>query len=114
MHRFKPGIVVAICSLSLGGCAVWDVELAPDRADKPWTTTTTAAGEIVPGAKPSKEFRASYALPVNTDLTGLPAPLGLDRRRVYSLPGLIDSAQSNNRLTRTARQDARDAARAPG
>jgi outer membrane protein len=114
MRHFKPVIVVAICSLALAGCAAWDVDLAPDRADKPWTPTTTTSGEIVPGAKLSKESSASYALPVNTDLTGLPAPLGLDRRRAYSLPELIDIAQSNNPLTRTAWNDARNAALATG
>src|ERR1700689_2884081 len=114
MRQFKPSIIVALCSVGLGGCAVWDIDMAPDRADKPWTPTTTATGEIVPGAKPSKESGASYALPVNTDLTGLPAPLGLDRRRVYSLPELIDIAQSNNPLTRTAWNDARNAALATG
>jgi outer membrane protein len=114
MRQFKPSIVVAICSLALAGCAAWDVDLAPDRADKPWTPTTTTSGEIVPGAKPSKESRASYALPVNTDLTGLPAPLGLDRRKAYSLPELIDIAQSSNPLTRTAWNDARNAALATG
>jgi outer membrane protein len=114
MHQFKPGVVAVICSVSLGGCAAWDVDMAPDRADKPWTPTTTASGEIVPGAKPSKESRASYALPVNADLTGLPAPLALDRRRVYSLPELIDIAQSNNPLTRSAWNDARNAALATG
>jgi outer membrane protein len=114
MRHFKPVIVVAICSLALAGCAIWDVNMAPDRADKPWTPTTTTTGEIIPGTKPSKESRASYALPVNTDLTGLPAPLGLDRRRAYSLPELIDIAQSNNPLTRTAWNDARNAALATG
>jgi outer membrane protein len=114
MRQFKPSIVVAICSMGLSGCAVWDINMAPDRADKPWTPTTTTTGEIVPGAKPSKESRATYALPVNGDLTGLPAPLGLDRRKVYSLPELIDIAQSNNPLTRSAWNDARNAALATG
>ena len=88
--------------------------MAPERADRPWVPTTTASGEIVPGAKPSPAPKSSYALPVNTDLTGLPAPLGLDRRKVYSLPELIDIAQSNNPLTRTAWNDARNAALATG
>jgi outer membrane protein len=114
MRQFKPGIVVAICSLSLGGCAVWDIDVAPERADKPWTPTTTAVGEIVPGARPSADSGAGYALPVNADLTGLPAPLGLDRRKTYSLPELIDIAQSNNPLTRSAWNDARNAALATG
>src|ERR1700729_2372219 len=114
MRQFKPSIVAAICLVGLGGCAAWDVDIAPDRADAPWVPTTTATGEIVPGAKPSAASKASYALPVNTDLTGLPAPLGLDQRRAYSLPELIDIAQSNNPLTRTAWNDARNAALATG
>jgi outer membrane protein len=114
MRQFKSSIVVAICSVGLGGCAVWDIDVAPDRADKPWTPATTTAGEIVAGAKPSRDSKPSYALPVNADLTGLPAPLGLDRRRVYSLPELIDIAQSNNPLTRSAWNDARNAALATG
>jgi outer membrane protein len=44
----------------------------------------------------------------------MPAPLGLDRRKVYSLPELIDIAQSNNPLTRSAWNDARNAALATG
>jgi outer membrane protein len=114
MRQFNLGIVVIICSAGLGGCAAWDIEMAPDRADKPWTPATTATGEIVAGAKPSRESKPSYALPINTDLTGLPAPLGLERRRVYSLPELIDIAQSNNPLTRSAWNDARNAALATG
>lgn len=118
MRQLKPGILIAILSLSLsvslGGCAVWELDKAPERADKPWTPTTTATGEIVPGAKPATEPKASYALPVNTDLTGLPAPLELDRQKAYSLPELIDIAQSNNPLTRSAWNDARNAALATG
>src|ERR1700743_41499 len=102
MRQLKPSIVIAICAVGLCGCAAWDVDLAPERGDQPWTPSTTATGEIAPGAKPSTASKASYALPVNADLTGLPAPLGLDRRKVYSLPELIDIAQSNTPLTRSA------------
>ena len=114
MRQFKQSIAVAICSLSLGGCAVSAIDVAPDRADKPWVPTTRTTGEIVPGAKPSEGSKATYALPVNTDLTGLPAPLELDRRKVYSLPELIDIAQSHNPLKRGAWNDARNAALATG
>ena len=114
MRQFRPSIFVVMCSLGLGACAAWDIDMAPERADKPWVPTTTAAGEIVPGAKPSVASKASYTLPVNNDLTGLPAPLGLDPRKVYSLPELIDIAQSNNPLTRGAWNDARNAALATG
>ena len=53
-------------------------------------------------------------LPANTDLSGLPAPLGLNRSKAYSLPELIDIAQSNNPQTRTAWNDARNAALVAG
>lgn len=114
MRQLKLSVVISVFSACLCGCAAWDVDMAPERADRPWAPTTTASGEIVPGAKPSPAPKSSYALPVNTDLTGLPAPLGLDRRKVYSLPELIDIAQSNNPLTRTAWNDARNAALATG
>ena len=114
MRQFKPSIVAVMFSVALSGCAVSAIDMAPDRADKPWVPTTTETGEIVPGAKPSTEAKGGYALPVNADLTGLPAPLGLDRTRVYSLPELIDIAQSNNPLTRSAWNDARNAALATG
>src|ERR1700752_5054891 len=115
MRQPRPTVAVAICSVWLGGCAAWGVDMAPERADQPWVPPTTTTGEIVPGAKPSAAPpKAGYALPVNTDLTGLPAPLGLDRRKSYSLPELIDIAQSSNPLTRTAWNDARNAALAAG
>ena len=114
MREFNRSIIAAIFLVGLGGCAAWDVDMAPGRADKPWVPATTTTGEIVPGAKPSANANPSYALPINTDLTGLPAPLGLDQRKVYSLPELIDVAQSNNPLTRTAWNDARNAALATG
>jgi len=114
MRQFRPSILAAVGAMSLGGCAAWDVDMAPERADRPWTPTTTTSGEIVPGVQPSKQANASYALPVNTDLTGLPVPLGLDKRKVYSLPELIDIAQTTNPVTRTAWNDARNAALATG
>jgi outer membrane protein len=115
MRQSRPTVAVAICSVWLGGCAAWSVDLAPERADQPWVPTTTTTGEIVPGAKPSAAPpEVGYALPVDTDLTGLPAPLGLDRRKSYSLPELIDIAQSSNPLTRTAWNDARNAALVAG
>ena len=114
MRQLKPSIFVAIFSVAIGGCAGSAIDMAPNRADDPWVPTTTTTGEIVPGVKPSSDFGGNYTLPVNTDLTGLPAPLGLDRRRVYSLPELIDIAQRNNPLTRAAWNDARNAALATG
>ena len=61
-----------------------------------------------------QRFAAGYVLPVNTDLSGLRAPLGLNRGKACSLPELIDIAQSNNPQTRTAWKDARNTALVAG
>jgi len=115
MRQLRRAVVAAAWSAWLAGCAVSAIGMAPDRPDQPWVPTTTATGEIVPGARPSAASpEAGYVLPANTDLAGLPAPLGLNRGKAYSLPELIDIAQSNNPQTRTAWNDARNAALVAG
>ena len=115
MRQLRRAVVAAAWSAWLAGCAVSAIGMAPDRPDQPWVPTTTATGEIVPGARPSAPSpEAGYVLPANTDLSGLPAPLGLNRSKAYSLPELIDIAQSNNPQTRTAWNDARNAALVAG
>ena len=115
MRQLRRAVVAAAWSAWLAGCAVSAIGMAPDRPDQPWVPTTTATGEIVPGARPSAASpEAGYVLPANTDLSGLPAPLGLNRSKAYSLPELIDIAQSNNPQTRTAWNDARNAALVAG
>jgi len=115
MLRLRTVTAIALASAWLAGCATWAVDMAPERPDQPWIPTTTATGEIVPGARPSAEpAKGGYVLPPNAELANLPNPLGLDRNRAYSLPELIDIAQTNNPLTRTAWNDARNAALAAG
>jgi outer membrane protein len=109
-------IALTILSASLTGCATSSIEMAPDRPDRPWVPLTNAAGEIIPGAKagPEQTPGATYTLPANSELAGAPPPFPLDQDYIYSLAELIDIAQSNNPLTRTAWNKAREAALAAG
>ena len=115
----RPGALLAfvLVSLPLAGCANWAVNMAPDRPDAPWTPATNPDGEIVAGARASPEQppNTNYVLPSNSNLAGVPlAASELERRRPYSLPELIDIAQSNNPVTCNAWNDARNAALAAG
>jgi outer membrane protein TolC len=109
MRRLEQAVALGILSLCLAGCAISAVEMAPDRADQPWNPATTASGEIVPGEKaPPGSASPGYVLPSNTEVAAVPPPpAGVDLRRTYALPELIDIAQMNNPLTRTAWNDAR-------
>jgi outer membrane protein len=114
MHPLERVAAILLCVASLTGCANWAVDMAPDRPDQPWNPAVTATGEIVPGAKSPIESQSGYVLPANAELAKLPQPFDVDRRRVYSLPELIDIAEMNNPLTRTAWNEARKIALVAG
>jgi outer membrane protein len=117
MRRPVALILLALVSLPLAGCATWAVSMAPDTPDRPWTPATGPDGEIVAGerASPEQPQNKTYILPSNAAMADIPAPpSNLERRHVYTLPQLIDIAQSNNPATRNAWNDARDAALAAG
>jgi len=102
-------------SVALAACATSALDLAPVRPDRPWVPATTEGGEIVPGKAPSATAAgADYTLPANAALGKVPAPPGIDPDHAHSLAELIDLAQSNNLLTRTAWNTAREAALAAG
>jgi outer membrane protein len=101
----------------LAGCATRALVMAPESPDRPWTPTTGPDGEIVARGRHDVEQRenTSYVLPSNRQLASIPVPeLDLERRRAYSLPELIDIAQSCNPATHNAWNDARDAALVAG
>jgi outer membrane protein len=108
--------VLVIASALLAGCATSSIEMAPDQPDRPWVPATNDAGEIIPDAKalPEQAAGATHVLPANSELAEAPSPFGLDRTRTYSLAELIDIAQSNNPLTRTAWNNARNVALTAG
>jgi outer membrane protein len=117
MRRPVAFVVFALFSLPLAGCATWALNMAPDSPDRPWTPATTPAGEIVAGehAPPGKPQTTSYVLPSNEAMAGVPAPQSdLQRHGAYTLPQLIDIAESTSPSTRNAWNDARDAALAAG
>jgi outer membrane protein len=93
------------------------LNLAPQQPDAPWTPATTPQGAIVAGSLPPSDQpnAGSYVLPSNSNLAGAPQPaFDLERQRPYTLPELIDIAQTSNPTTRNAWNDARDAALAAG
>jgi outer membrane protein TolC len=116
MRWFEGAFAAAVAAAWLAGCATSALEMAPERPDRPWTPPTTGTGEIIPGEKPAAAAKtgAGYVLPSNTDLASVPPPPKVDSAKVYSLPDLIDLAESNNPTTRIAWNDARRVALAAG
>ena len=117
MGRPVALIALALLSLQLAACATWALSSAPDRPNAPWTPATNADGEIAAGerAPPGQPPKRDYVLPSNSSLGGVPAPTsGLERHRPYTLPELIDIAESSSPVTRNAWNDARDAALTAG
>ncbi|AMO24055.1 TolC family protein [Ramlibacter solisilvae] len=110
---WPPRVVIAAMNVVLAGCAGSALELAPISHDRPWRPTTDTSGAI----QPARESTAasSYVLPSNSALSTLPPPATMiDPAHVYTLPELIDIAQSNNPSTRIAWSIARNAALAAG
>lgn len=116
----QPDLFAVFLSLAAtvtAGCATSALDMAPERPDRPWQPATTAAGEIVPGAPSlpaSADGKGGYTLPLNTAAATMPPAASLDTAHAYTLPELIDLAESNNPLTRVAWNDARNAALAAG
>lgn len=100
--------------LGLAGCAVSSLDLAPPRPDRPWNPRTNADGAIIPGPAQADRPTASYTLPPNASAATLPANPEIDASHEYTLPELIDLAQSSNPRTRIAWNAARNAALAAG
>jgi len=103
-------------SILLAGCATSAIHMAPDRPDAPWVPATRVDGEIIAGARAPSDGAgaAGYVLPANRALGSVPTPPDIDPDHAYSLAELIDLAQSNNSLTRTAWNNAREVALAAG
>ncbi len=111
------GALLITLSFALAGCATSALDMAPERPDQPWLPVTTASGEIIPGKRTTSgpADPPDYTLPINSKLATLPAAAHLeDPDHAYSLPELIDLAQSSNPLTRTAWNNAREVALAAG
>ncbi len=90
--------------------------MAPARPDQPWTPATSVTGEILAGreSETATQGKRAFVLPANEELAQLPAPDTYDSSHVYTLAELIDIAESNNPLTKTAWNNARQVALAAG
>jgi len=117
MRRPAAVIALVLVSVSLVGCATSALNMAPDRPNAPWIPATGPDGEIAAGERgPSDQpNHGSYVLPANRTLAEIPPPaFDLERDGPYTLPELIDIAESTNPVTRNAWNDARNAALAAG
>ncbi|MEJ0096092.1 MAG: TolC family protein [Methylocella sp.] len=114
MRGREGSIVIVLSSLWLASCATSAIDMAPERPDRPWTPATTADGEIIAGERGASGAANNYVLPANPALAGVPPPSVVDIVKVYSLPELIDLAESNNPTTQIAWNDARRVALAAG
>jgi outer membrane protein len=114
MRLHKGTLLVVLTSASLAGCATSALRMAPDRADRPWVPATTQGGEIIAGEPPRAPTTDGYVLPSNPALGQVAESPAVDTARTYSLPALIDLAESNSPATRIAWNDARRAALAAG
>ncbi|NIF51219.1 TolC family protein [Burkholderia sp. Ax-1724] len=108
--------LIALAVAGLAGCATSSLDLAPTAPDRPWQPQTNAAGDIVPGPPRThaESAHAGYTLPNSTGLATVEPAAALDANHAYTLPELIDLAESANPLTRIAWNDARNAALATG
>jgi outer membrane protein len=117
MHRHAALIAFMLVAVSLGGCATSAIIIAPDSPDRPWTPATRPDGAIIAGERPRPGLpeNDTYILPSNREMANTPPPrLDLEGHHAYSLPELIDIAESSNPVTRNAWNDARNAALAAG
>jgi outer membrane protein TolC len=90
-------VLLLLSTLILAGCATSALKLAPERPDRPWSSAP------------------DYVLPPDPRQVASSPPLAtVDSRHAYTLPELIDLAQSTNPATRVAWDQARNAALAAG
>ena len=114
MRVRNEAIVLILTSLWLSGCATSALDMAPESSDRPWTPATTGDGEIIAGQRGTSDTSSGYVLPANPALATVSPPPAIDPTKIYSLPELIDLAESSNPETRIAWNDARKVALAAG
>lgn len=114
MRQREGTIAAVLSSVWLAGCATSALDMAPERPDRPWVPATTESGEIIAGEHQAPPTAEGYVLPANPALGKVPSPPSVNAAKTYSLPELIDLAESSNPATRIAWNDARRAALAAG
>lgn len=120
--RHSPLLLIptTLCFL-LSSCATSSLRDAPPAPDQPWVADTNEHGSIIPretshrmNHRKGLALPPGYRLPTDYTLPRRDAPLNLPPDHTYSLPELIDIAQSSNPTTRVAWNAARDSALATG
>jgi outer membrane protein len=106
----KADLLAALAPFLVAGCATSALHMAPPRYDRPWQPQTTEAGEIIPGELPAENPSGPYVLPSNPAVGIVPPGPGVNATQAYTLPQLIDIAESTNPDTRVAWDEARNAA----
>lgn len=101
----KISLTCSVLSLLLTGCATDRLDLAPASYTEPWTPDVKTGAAVGSG---------NFSVPPNPMVAELAPPPTIKSDRAYSLPELIDIAQSQNPDTRIAWQQARQAALAVG
>jgi len=113
--RWHDALRSALAPMLLAGCASSSIDPAPAAPDRPWRPATDASGAIVPGrSTDAGRAGGDWTLPPNPALATVPAAPPLDPEHAYTLPELIDIAQSSHPQTRIAWDQARHAALAAG
>jgi len=104
VRRAATALAVA---MTLAGCASQSESLAPANAETPYVPNVAESAPPPPGV-------ADYGLPPQAEMPiDLPKP-SVDPRRAYTLPELVDIAESSNPVTKAAWERARQAALAVG
>src|SRR5579859_7826183 len=111
--RLRDRLVMMLVGLCVSGCATRDLDLAPERPDRPWNTPEQS-GEIVAAPTSAAAPSQGYVLPPNPAMAKIDPPPALQAGHAYTLGELIDVAESHDPQTRIAWDQARDAALATG
>ncbi|MFC6492892.1 TolC family protein [Ancylobacter dichloromethanicus] len=115
--RSRPGALwLVLAGLLLPGCATNALKTAPQSHDQPWApeTAAPAGGEGAVETGGAATSAGVFSVPADPQVAQMQPTPGIDPRRAYGLPELIDIAQTQNPLTRVAWQQARQAALATG
>ncbi|QDH17179.1 TolC family protein [Swingsia samuiensis] len=105
-----------LCSLFfLSSCASQELRTAPQRSDQAWQPTVNAQNVIIPqhSRQHTLLMPQEYSLPANKDIQIRPAS-AVENAHNFTLPELIDLAQSNNPQTKIAWEEAKNAALSVG
>ena len=112
MRQFER-LGVCVFAVFLTGCATSDLDLAPERPDRPWNAPVQG-GEIISAPASRGGESLGYVLPPNPAMARVDPPPDLQAGHAYTLAELIDIAESHDPQTRIAWDQARDAALATG